>query len=197
MTDSCKNLNTNHRRFKKSMETMKTYRRSSRATTAVGCETLATTKSSNASTTSKPSFPQVSLPSPKTECSNTFFHTRNLKYNYEGTTTPINKLETRPASTTLRRELNCKTLIEEVKRQRALDAKLDLRKRERLSAQIVNDPMAIVILRSNKQHSVSNRNKNMSDSRTRAPINKDKNFTSYIEVRMSKLGILNFFFTEA
>ena len=147
MIDDCSNPGTNCRRFRKRIETTKTHRRS---LTTLGCEGLTPTRRSSGF--AKPQSPQVDLPPTKAECSSTFFHFRNTNYDYDGI-----ELQTRPASMTLRRELNCSTLIAEVKRQRALDARLQSRNRERLNSQIVNAPIGIVILKSNKPPSAHNR----------------------------------------
>ncbi|KAG0580499.1 hypothetical protein KC19_4G177700 [Ceratodon purpureus] len=166
-------------RYSKRIGTTKTSRRSSRATTKVGCDTLSR-RSSNASTKDKPQSPQVGLPPTNTECSSTFFHIRNTKYDSEEISTPTINLERRPASMVLRRELNCKTLIEELKRQRAPDAE-ESRKSERLDARIMNAPTEIVIMRSHKQHFASNRNRFMNKTKTAALSNEDKHFISRSE----------------
>jgi hypothetical protein len=146
--DDCSNPGTNCRRFRKRIDTRKTHRRS---LTTLGCEGLTPTRRSSGF--AKPQSPQpVDLPPTKAECSSKIFHIQNTKYDYNGI-----ELQTRPASMTLRRELNCSALIAEVKRQRALDARLQSRNRERLNSQIVNAPIGIVILKSNKPPSAHNR----------------------------------------
>lgn len=95
----------------------------------------------------------------------------------------------------LRRELNCKTLIEELKRQRAPDAE-ESRKSERLDARIMNAPTEIVIMRSHKQHFASNRNRFMNKTKTAALSNEDKHFISRSEVRMTELTFMELFFAR-
>lgn len=110
------------------------------------------------------------------ECNSTFFHTRNRQHSYEDASPSI----TRPASMTLRRHFNCNSLMEEVKAQRALDAKLGYRKRDILNAK---PPEPIVILRSNNQALTSSRNTN--ERTTGAPRNEQKYRNRCSEVRLT------------
>lgn len=179
-----------YRRFRKSIATTNTDRRSAKAGTTVGCETLAITR--RRSTTSAKGMPRSQPLTPtETECSRTFFHIRNLQCTNDGPS-PVNKLETRPASMKLRRQFNCSSLMEGVKSQRAVDAKLEIKKRECLNAQVEDAPVAIVILRSNNQPSASDRNTN--ESRTGALRNEDtiqklRNYSRCSEVRKAKLTL--------
>lgn len=108
------------------------------------------------------------------ECSSTFFHTRNRLHSYDDESTSI----TRPASMTLR-HFNCNSLMEEVKTQRALDAKLGYRKREFLNAK---PPEPIVILKSNQALTCS---RNINERTRGAPRNEKKYRNRCSEVRLT------------
>lgn len=136
----------------------------------MGCETLPITRRK---TKCKP---QSEVTTIEAECSSTFFHTRDRQHSYEDASPSI----TRPAAMTLRRHFNCNSLMEEVKAQRALDAKLGYRKREFLNAK---PPEPIVILRSNHQALTGSRNTN--ERTTGAPRHEQNYRNSCLEVRLT------------
>lgn len=167
--------------------------------TTVGCEPLAITRRSSKGKSL--SMVQPFTPT-ETECSGTFSQIGNLQHNYEGASPlPINKLETRPASMALRREFNCNSLMEEVKSQRALDAKHKYRKRECRNAQDVDTPVAIVILRSDSnQPSVCSRIMNESTTgtlRNENTFQKSRNVITCSEVRKDQTITDKLFFSDS
>jgi len=191
-----KTLGMKYRRFRKSIETKNTSGSSSKVKTTVGCEPLAITRRSSKGKSLSMVQPLIPI---ETECSSTFSHMGNLQYNYAGTSPlPIDKLEKRPASMTLRREFNCSSLMKEVKSQ---NAKHGYRNRECRNTQDVDTPVSIVILRSDRnQPSVCSRITNESTTGTLKNENtfqKSRNAITCSEVRKDRTIIDKLFFSDS